>query len=135
MEFEFNKTDLASLSAAVARNPAKVLSETKNFFTRGLAAYNRIIIRNPWRMGMSGGGAPKDTGNLRDTHARVIDTWQARIYPTADYAPYVHGIQGWPRKRNYQLRPWLDYAYVQAEGEINNLQRDLLNNIVHNLAE
>lgn len=86
-------------------------------------------------MGASGGGAPVATGNLRDTHAREIRPWDAKIYPTAKYAPYVHGIAGFPRKRKYQLRPWLDYAKQSAEGAVELLAGNLLTNITKDLSK
>ncbi len=135
MDFEIDQLQMQSLREAVRRNPAKVLSETKNFLTKGMAEYNKGVIRSPWRMGGSGGGAPVATGNLRDTHRREITQWEARIYPTADYAPYVHGIKGFPRKRTYQLRPWLDYVQQQYDAQIQILQGNLLNNLVNDLAK
>jgi hypothetical protein len=125
---------LEELRRAVRRNPQKVLTETGKFLQRGIRAYNKVILRNPWRMGQSGGGAPEDSGNLRDTHRRVINTWEAMIYPTAPYAPYVHGIEGYARRRSYQLRPWLDHAKDTADSEIRRLEGEMLDSIVGDLA-
>lgn len=125
---------LKELKAAVARNPQKVVDEAGKFIVRGLKVYRGYIIGNPWRKGTSGGGAPVDTGNLRDTHQTQITTWEGRIYPTAPYAAYVHGIDGFPRKRSYQLRPWLDYAKDKGDAQVDELQDTMLNNIVNDLA-
>jgi hypothetical protein len=136
MDFEI--VGLDQLTAAVNRNPQLVVRETKNFLSRGISSYNKIIIRSPWRMGSTGGGSPVakvNGGNLRDTHARIIGQWEARIYPTAPYAPYVHGLAGYPRRRSYQLRPWLDFAQQQADSQIVTLQNTLLKNIVADLAK
>ena len=134
-EFYYDPKQLAALHLAIQRNPKTVLSETGKFFTRGIREYNKYIIRSPWRMGGSGGGAPVATGHLRDTHARDIRPWDARIYPTAKYAPYVHGIEGYPRKRKYQLRPWLDYARNSAQSAVEALSNDLLYNVTKDLAK
>ncbi|MEQ9135757.1 MAG: hypothetical protein RLO51_11150 [Thalassobaculum sp.] len=133
-KFELTVRGLEELRRAVLRNPQTVLTEVGKFLVRGIAVYNRIIIRNPWRRGMSGGGAPKDTGNLRDTHVREIQPWSGRIYPTAPYAPYVHGIEGFRRRRTYQLRPWLDHAKQTGDREIQQLQGQLLDGIIGDLA-
>ena len=84
---------------------------------------------------MSGGGTPVDTGNLRDTHKRQISGFTGRIYPTAPYAAYVHDIEGYPRKRSYQLRPWMDYVFKDKMKEIKELEQKLLKNIVADLAK
>lgn len=119
---------LDALKRAVARNPAKVRTETGKFITKGMAAYNRGIIRNPWRVGQSGGGAPVDTGNLRDTHSRSVSTWEGRITPNAPYAEAVHD-------RGRHPRPWLDFVKNQKDNEIRQLEQDLLANITNDLAQ
>jgi hypothetical protein len=135
-KYEFDPKQLASLKTAIRRNPRKILLETGNFLVRGIREYNTYIMRAPWRVGGGGGGgAPVATGNLRDTHARKILPWEGSIYPTARYAKYVHGIKGFPRKRSYQLRPWLDFAQHAASGAIYSLQRKLLENITKDLAQ
>jgi hypothetical protein len=127
---------LKELQRAVNRNPKKVLNETDKFLTKGMAAYKRGIIRSPWRIGASGGGAPKKTGNLRDTHhTDTISKLKRSIGPTAKYAKYVHGIPGIARKRSYQLRPWLDHTKKTKAGEIQKLYGLLLKNITSDLAK
>jgi hypothetical protein len=133
-DFYFELRGIHELQAAVRRSPDRVVTEVGKFLVRGIAAYNRVIIRNPWRRGMSGGGAPVKTGNLRDTHRREVRKWDARIYPTAPYAPYVHGIKGLARRRSYQLRPWLDFAKDAADKEVQGYERDMLKAIVDDLA-
>ncbi len=134
-EFNFDVTGLDELREAVKRNPAKIIEEVGKFLQRGMAEYRRVIRNNPWRMGEEGGGVPRATGNLMDTHLQEFTTWSARIFPTAPYASYVHGIDGWPRKGSYQLRPWLSYAYNVADKAVQELENDLLKNIVDDLAK
>ena len=136
-EFQLNSKDLESLKAAIARNPQRVRSEVGKFLVRGMAVYNRGVIRNPWRVGSGGGGAPVATGNLRDTHRREISVWEARIGPDpmrAPYAKYVHGIDGYPRRGTYELRPWLDWVFAHSEPEIMKLEGALLDTITADLA-
>lgn len=130
-ELYFDPQQLSALKSAIRRAPANILDEVRNFLVRGVREYNKIIIRNPWRLGgAGGGGVPVATGNLRDTHIRQIDPWEARIAPTAKYARFVHeGTRFMP------ARPWLDFAQHAAAGEIDALQRNLLSKIVTDLAK
>jgi hypothetical protein len=125
---------LKEFQAAIRRSPAFVIRRTGIFITRGLAEYRRIIFRSPWSKGRSGGGAPVATGNLRDTHQQEVRDLEGRIYPTASYAKYIHGIKGFPRRRSYQLRPWLDYAADAARPAIQQHEGSLIDDIVKNLA-
>lgn len=137
MGFQANSKGFDELRKAVAREPQRVIDEAKNFFVRGLAIYRRTILNNPWRMGGTGGGAPRASGNLAQTHQQEIEPWRASIFPNlqaAPYAPYVHGIDGWNRSRSYQLRPWLDYARDVNKRDIEDLEDTLLDNIVDDLA-
>ena len=111
---EFTIEGLQEFEAAVKRNPEFVVKRGNTFLVRSLAEYRKRIVRSPWKFGAPGGGAPVATGNLRDTHQTEVSNLQGRIYPTAPYAKYVHGIEGFPRKRAYQLRPWLDFAASTA---------------------
>ncbi len=129
-ELYFDPIQLSSLQNAIRRNPARILEEVGNFLTRGIREYNKFIIRNPWRVNGGGGGAPVATGNLRDTHSREIQPWEARITPTAPYAKYVHD-----GTRRMKARPWLDFAQHAAAGEIDALQNKLLDKIVTDLAK
>ena len=128
---------LKEFEAAIRRNPQVTLSEARNFLVRGIAVYNKLILRNPWRVGGAGGGAPVDSGNMRDTHRRVINRLSAQIYPTADYAKYVHGRKrGEINKRTgVKSRPWLDYAMEKGDRDIRRLSVKMLANITHDLAK
>lgn len=130
-ELYFDPQQLDGLIQAIRRAPGNVLVEVKNFLVRGVREYNTFIIRNPWRVGGGGGGgAPVATGNLRDTHVKEINPWDAKIYPTAKYAKYVHD-----GTRKMPGRPWLEFAKHAAEGQIDALQTKLLNNILYDLAK
>lgn len=135
MAFELDTTDLNNIRKAIDENPKRVLTETKKFLQRGIAAYLRTINSNPWRVGMTGGGAPVRSGQLKESHLPPIySDFQAVIRANntgqADYAPYVHGIDGFPRKKTYQLRPWLDYAQKTNTQEIERLGDELIGNII-----
>lgn len=133
LDIEF--VGLKELRKAVKRNPTAVNKAGKRFLQRGLARYKKTIISRPWRLGAAGGGAPVNTGNLRDTHRTTINGLVGTIKPTAKYAPYVHGIKGFPRTRTYQLRPWLDYAKEVNTNKIIALEKELLKEITQDLAK
>lgn len=123
---------LRELRAAIRRNPQMVLNEARRFLTHALAAYKRGIIREPWRVGGVGGGAPVRTGNLRDTHITKVNSLSASIGPNtraAPYARYVH--EGTRRMRK---RPWLEYVKRTKAAEVDDLQRGMLRNVVRDLA-
>lgn len=135
MEAKLNPRDYAALQRAIARNPRKVADETGKFLKRGIAAYMRTINRSPWRVGGMGGGAPRDTGALRESHnPPIYKKWEARIEPNrtgvAPYAVYVH--EG---TKKMEERPWLDYARDKNENEIQKLQENLLTKIRDDLAK
>lgn len=134
---DFRWVGLGELKLAMKRNPQTVMSATRNFLTRGMREYKKGIITNPWGMSNDGGGAPvaaRNGGNLRDTHQTDIDGFVGRIYPTAPYAKYVHGIDGFPRKRSYKLRPWLVHVKQEKQSKIETLYKQLLVDITKDLA-
>jgi hypothetical protein len=142
---EFKWIGMGELQLAIKRNPQTVIDATRTFLTRGLAIYKKGIITKPWRMDGNGGGAPvsntvnrsntkQRSGNLRDTHQTDISGFVGRIYPTAPYAAYVHGIEGMPRTRSYKLRPWLNHVKTESQSKIEALYRQLLANISKDLA-
>lgn len=137
---------LKELQAAIKRNPQKVLDEARNFLSRGLAAYKQGIIRDPWRIGGRGGGAPvsndpryprkyqrQRSGNLRDSHVTQISGLQGVIGPNQSVAPYAQYVHGGTRRM--QGRPWLDYVKTTQDGAIQNLYNRMLENIVKDLAK
>lgn len=128
---------------AINRNPRKVLDETRIFLVRGLAKYKSCILNSPWRIGGTGGGAPVSndpryprkyqrgkSGNLRDSHVTEISTLQGSIGPKAEYAKYVaYGT------KYMESRPWLEYVKQNQDGAIQILYRQLLDNVVKDLAK
>lgn len=135
MEFKINEQDLAGLRRAINRNPQMVVNETGKFLRRGIARHKSTIENNPWRIGGSGGGAPVDTGELRQSHIPPIyKKWEARIEPNrtgkAPYYIYVH--EG---TKKMEARPWLQYAIDQNRSEIDILQRELLDNVTKDIAK
>lgn len=120
----------SDLKSAIARNPSLVVEEVGKFLSRGIAVYNRGIMRSPWTIGSNGGGAPVSTRNLIDKHYKVIDKWQAKIYTDVPYAKYVHD-----GTKYMQARPWLDYVKDTSDKEIQALEQQLLDNIVADLAK
>lgn len=128
--YQIKVIGLKEFQTAIKKNPQRIVTAIGVFLTRAIAAYNRGIIRKPWRIGQSGGGAPVDTGNLRDTHHHEIKKWQARIFPTAKYAYYVHD-----RPKYHHPRPWLNYVKKTKDKEIKKLEKEMLKNVVANLAK
>lgn len=122
--YEFEIDGLDELKEAIKRNPEVVKREAGNFLKRGMAVYTRIMLNKPWRVGESGGGVPVATGNLRDTHQTVYAPYEVYTQPTAPYAKYIHG-----------KRPWLDYAFNQGRQKVEELEKDLMEKIVTNLAQ
>ena len=135
ISFSLKESDINGLREAIRRNPQLVIDETGKFLRRGIAKYKSTIDRNPWRVSGRGGGAPIDTGELRQSHnPPIYERWEARIEAnrtgTAPYAMYVH--EG---TRRMEARPWLDHAVDRNKGEIDTLQRQLLDTIVTDLAK
>ena len=117
---------------ALKRNPSIVEKEAKNYFTRAMAVLKQTALRNPWRVGGSGGGVPVDTGNLFIAHETEINKFSAKLFVNNDrakYASYVH--DGTSRMK---ARPWLEYSKEKNKKAIERLQDDLLKNIVKDLA-
>jgi hypothetical protein len=120
---------IKELRAAVNRNPKKVLSEARIFLQRGIAEYQRGIIRNPWRVGSSSGGSPvsndsryqrrnqkQRAGNLRDSHRVQIMGLTAKIGPDMKQSPYAGFVHEGTRRM--QSRPWLDYVKDNKDKEV-----------------
>ena len=121
---------LEAFRRAIARNPAVVIKESKDFLVRAMALYKKEIRSRPWQAGAkSGGGVPIDTGNLRDTHRTEISKLSAKLYPTANYAKYVH--EGTSR---VDARPWLDHAKNAQARNVQELEGRLLDRITRKLA-
>lgn len=109
---------------ALMRNPELVVKEVKNFLQRAMAKYRSGIMNNPWKIGMSGGGSPVLSGHMRDTHIPVIGNWEARIGPDTNYAEHVH-----------KKRPWLEHVFKDKEKDVQDLEVEMLEKIVGDLAK
>ena len=136
MSSNYEIKGLKEFIAAIKRNPQFVLDRTNVFLVRGLAEYRKIIWRDPWPMARysvdGGGGAPVDSHNLRDTHKQRVTKLEGRIGPdlsAAPYAGYVHD-----GTRHMHRRPWLDYAADKARPQIEQHQRDLIDDVIKQLA-
>lgn len=123
---------LDELKAAIRRAPQTAAEEAKKFLVRGIAVYKKGILNNPWRISTSGGGAPVDTGHLRDTHITSIGSYQAFIGPSLQAAPYAKYVHEGTRKM--KGRPWLEYVKQDKDSEIEQLYKQMLTNIVKDLA-
>lgn len=136
-DYNIQVLGLKEFQAAIVRSPQLVARRVQEFLVRGMAVYRSGIKNDPWRIGMSGGGSPVAAihgGNLRDSHQVTFETFNARIFPTAWYADYVHGWDGQAfSSRGLQLRPWMDYVYAQKYGEIKKLEETLLEDLVKDL--
>jgi len=125
---------LKELQAAIKRNPTVVLNEGKKFLVRGLAAYERGIIRDPWKIGSYSGGAPVDTRHLVQSHGKRIEGLRGVIGPDIEYktgySVYVH--EGTSRM---QARPWLDWVKMSKDAEVKTLYREFLTTIVRELSK
>lgn len=120
----FETKGFEEFEKALLRSPKLVIAESKKLIQRMIAEYKRGIINNPWTVGASGGGAPVNTGNLRDTHKTLFPSpFIGEIYPTADYAEHVH-----------KKRPWLDFVFDNKMRDIEKLEDEFLTNIVKDLA-
>lgn len=131
---------LKEFEKAVRRNPKVVINEGKSFIVKGMAEISRLILQRPaWQVGDSAGrgkGVPKDSGNLKQLHTKKIEGLTGYIYPTAPYAKYVHGRKfGEINKGNkVESRPWLDRAAEDVGPKIDELGKELLDSINHDLA-
>lgn len=123
--YEIELLGAKEFQRALERSPKKVLEEIKKFTQRGIAEYKRGIMNNPWKVGMSGGGSPVDTGNLRDTHLTDFSTFTGRIYPTA--SKYMYAV--------HKGRPWLDFVFNDKALDIEKLEDKMLEEIVMDLVK
>lgn len=129
---DFKLKGFRDLSKAIRQNPKKVKKWGNETIVRAMADAKRMLRRDPWSLGASTGkrkGVPKDSGNLRDTHRTKIKSLKGVLFPTADYAEYVHD-----GTRRMDARPWLDVIKRDIQPKLKEHEEDLLNKIVNNLA-
>jgi hypothetical protein len=123
-KYELTTKGFKEFKKALERNPTKISRASGVLIQRAIAKYREGIQNNPWRIGMSGGGAPVLTGFLKDTHESKVSPFEGSIFPTAKYGKYLH-----PK------RPWLDYVFKQKMPEIKQLEDDFLKEIITDLAK
>jgi len=128
------------LEKAIRNNPKEVTVQGRLFLNRGVMAYRRVIEGSPWRVGQSGGGVPVDTKDLKRSHTykvqglRGIVSFDANPNPSRSNAPYgVYVHEGTP-KGQMKARPWLNYAVLTADSEVERLYRSFLDKIINKLS-
>jgi hypothetical protein len=132
------KIDSKKLEQAIKRNPSFVARETKTFLYRVEKRLESKTGSAPWRVGEMGGGSPVKTGNLLRSHKAKREPFSLTWFQDekkAPYGKYVHGIKGFPRKRSYKLRPWLEWVKTQSEKQISDDTQRLLRAITEDLAK
>lgn len=130
----------AQLKRAIDTAPNEVKRDGQIFLQRGLSEYKRVAVQSaPWRVGQSGGGIPRDTGNLREKHKTKISGLRG-TFGVSDqdvkYAKYVHGGSK-PTKvkgRNIKTRPWLNYAMNRADTKVQQHYNTFLDSIFKHIA-
>jgi hypothetical protein len=119
---------LNELRAAIRKNPEQVRKSARNMFNSLKTDYQRVIMRNPWQRGGSGGGVPVDTGSLRDSHRYQVSETQLRINVPDQKADEY----GWAV---HSGRPWLDYSQEQTEGQREKAYNKFLEEVTGQLAK
>lgn len=129
MQIKFSVRNLDRFQVALQRSPLLVAQEVNSLLVRSGAMLRRTIQNNPWKVGAQGGGAPVDTGTLRDSHRQTISRFALTIRPSTNYAKYVH--DGTAKMRE---RPWLAYAITQNEQGIEKEANKMMDRIANKLA-
>jgi len=129
------------LARAFQSAPGEVKKEGQIFLQRGLSEYKRVALQStPWRVGGSGGGIPKETGNLRERHRTIINGLEGRFGvpdSAVRYAKYVHGDKPYAvkvRGKNIETRPWLEYARTKANNAVEKHYRVFMDNVLKFIA-
>lgn len=129
MKFKIKVKNLDRWQKGIQKSPQVVRQEAGQFLSRARAFLARTIQNNPWRVGGSGGGAPVDTGNLRDSHRFQFKAFQLTIATVAPYAEYVHNGTG-----RMKARPWLAYAVENNEQNINKEAQAMIDRVANKLS-
>lgn len=134
MSFKITLEGEKQLRAAFKENPEEVKRLGGKMMNNLKTAYQRQIIRSPWRIGGTGGGVPVDTGSLRDSHQWIANQTRMEVrVPESKADAYgwaVHEGTG-----DMEARPWLDYAQEQLKTEREKELSNFMDGIVNNLAE
>ena len=133
VNIQINEKDLRNLRKAFNNSPDLMRSKGGQLMTRLKANLQQRIIRKPWQVGWSGGGAPVASGSLRDAHRYKVSSTELEISldPSKEdsYGRYVH--EGTSKM---EARPWLDYAVEKEESNTNQLVNNFLDDVVQGLA-
>jgi len=73
---------------------------------------------------------PVDTGMLRATIYHSMSTTEGRVYPTREYAPYVHY-----GTRHQKAQPFLEWGISDADREIDITFTKALENTLNEIAK
>jgi HK97 gp10 family phage protein len=137
-KISFTTKGFKEFEKAIRRNPTVVLARGRVFLNRSLMAYRRVIEGTPWRIGQSGGGAPRSTGDLSKSHKYQVDglkgivSFDENPNPSRSNAPY--GVFVHQGTRKMEKRPWLDYAVTNADNQVESYYKDFLDKVVKELA-
>ena len=137
------KITFKQLQEAIEKSPKAVHKAGAQYIQKGITEYEKIVKRSPWRVGQSGGGAPVRTGDLKTANKKTFDfnrligrlgvdekmgaraEYRSKeVSKVIDYAVRVH-----------KKRPWLDYAQLKAENEIEKLYQDFGNEVLKIIAK
>jgi hypothetical protein len=116
------------LRAAIRRHPDEFRRRAGKMMVRLSASYRKRIMRDPWRVGETGGGVPVDTGTLRGAHSYLPEPTKLTI-SVRDQIAQSYGLAV------HAGRPWLDYAHDQEEANRERMFTDFLEDIRDNLAQ
>jgi hypothetical protein len=130
LQYNLQLDGLDSFKKAILASPEFTKEAVGRFLTQSKAALNRILIRNPWKVGDDGGGVPVASRHMIETMIREVHAWDLLIQPIASYTRYVH--EG---TRKMGARPFLDYAMEQTDREITQLENNLIDDITNSLAK
>lgn len=132
LNIRIRKSDLEALRRAFNNSPDTMKKHSDRLITKIDRETKKIMFRNPWEIGGSGGGVPVDTKYLRQSHQSRRSPYEMKIWVPGShpYASYVH--EG---TRKMEARPWMDYAADKVEGSIDGEIRTFLDSVVSDLSK
>jgi hypothetical protein len=128
--------DIEAFRKAIERNPQAVKESVDTFLAKGKHLIMSSIKRDPWRVGMTGGGSPIaliNGGNLFKAHHDTMSPWSWEVKVNEGKAPYAVFVH--EGTRYMSARPWLDYAVETKEREIYAEAQKVIDYVVNNLAK
>ena len=136
------KITIKQLQKAVNKAPKEVHLAGKTYIRDGVKTWEKNAKRKPWRVGMSGGGIPVRTGELKKANESVFNLnklegrfkvnenrqapreYKSKSIKTVmDYAVRVH-----------KKRPWMDWTEKKSERELEKLESEFANEILKIIA-